>query len=133
MQGLMPPKPPKLSICIPTYNRARFLSETLESIVSQASTDCEVVVLDGGSSDNTADIASRYQREFSGLRYVVQEERNGLDRAYDESVKLARGEYCWVVTSKDLLKPGAIAAVLRLIREDISLVALNMEIRDLTL
>jgi len=47
---------PRLSICIPTYNFGRFIGETLDSILPQATEDVEVTVVDGASTDNTADI-----------------------------------------------------------------------------
>jgi abequosyltransferase len=124
------PKPPRLSFCIPTLNRAQFLDATLASIVGQATVECELVVLDGGSADNTDEIVSKWEQRFAGLRYIKQQEPKGVDCAIDEVIKLARGEYCWLCSSKDLLKPGAVAAVLKVLRDDVSLVAVNMEIRN---
>ena len=50
----------KLSICIATFNRSEFISDTLESILTQVTSDCEVVVSDNASTDNTEEVVSQY-------------------------------------------------------------------------
>jgi abequosyltransferase len=52
---------------------------------------------------------------------------NGIGRDFDRAVELARGEYCWLMLDDDLLKPGAVSAVLEAIRRDYSLVVVNAE------
>jgi abequosyltransferase len=120
----------KLSICITTYNRAAFIGATIESILDQVTSNCELVVLDGASTDNTEDVVLRYKQRFGGLRYVRQNANNGFDRDCDRVVELANGEYCWLMTDDDLLKPGAVAKVLKALRRDLSLVIVNAEIMD---
>lgn len=123
----------KLSICIATLNRAAFIGATLESIISQATSDCEIVVVDGASTDGTHQVVSAYAGRFGRLRYIRQSQNNGIDRDYDRAVELARGEYCWLFSDDDLLKPGAVEAVLRVLQDDFSLVLVNGEHRDLTM
>lgn len=127
------PSPPKLSICISTFNRGNFIGATLESIVAQATNQCEIVVLDGGSTDDTQTIVCEYDRRFDCIRYIRQDTNNGIDRDYDRVVELAFGEYCWLMTDDDLLKPGAIAAVLSTLQRDISLVIVNAEFKNLSM
>jgi abequosyltransferase len=107
----------RLSICIPTYNFGRFIGETLSSIVPQAGEDVEIVVLDGGSTDDTAEVVEGFRRVFPRLRYHRKKERGGIDRDMAESVELARGEYCWLFSSDDAMEPGAIPKVLEQIKE----------------
>lgn len=121
----------KLSICITTFNRATFIGETLESILTQLTNDCEVVVLDGGSTDDTERVVSEYARRFERLRYIRQDTNNGFDCDCDRVVELASGQYCWLMTDDDQLKPGAVAAVLQALCRDLSLVIVNMEIKNL--
>lgn len=128
-----PPSVPKLSICITTFNRAAFIGATLDTILGQATNDCEVVVLDGGSTDDTARVMSEYARRCEKVRYVRQETNNGFDRDCDHVVELARGEYCWLMSDDDLLKPGAIATVLDALRRDLSLLIVNVEAKDFTM
>ncbi len=59
----------RLSVCIPTYNFGRFIGETLDSIVRQATEEIEIVVLDGGSTDNTTEVVEGFRDTFPRLRY----------------------------------------------------------------
>jgi abequosyltransferase len=109
-------QPIELSVCIPTYNRATFIGETLESILSQASESVEVVVIDGASTDSTPEVVASYQKRFTNLIYHRGAQNMGVDRDMATAVELARGEYCWLMSSDDLIKPGAIARMLEEIR-----------------
>lgn len=120
----------KLSICIATFNRARFIGDTLDSILSQESDELEVIVLDGASTDETQTVVEEYARRFRSLRYVRQETNNGVDRDYDRATELAIGEYCWFMSDDDLLKAGAVRTVLDALRDDLSLIVVNLERRN---
>jgi abequosyltransferase len=102
----------RLSICIPTYNFGEFTGETLESIIRQANDEVEIVVGDGASTDNTAEVVRSYQRHFPRLTYRNFGKKGGVDLDLAKTVELARGEYCWLLSSDDVLKPGAIQRVL---------------------
>lgn len=103
----------RLSICIPTYNFGEFIGETLESIVGQqASDEVEIIVGDGGSTDNTAEVIERYQAYFSRLTYHNFGKKSGVDLDLSKTVELARGDYCWLMSSDDVLRSGAIQRVL---------------------
>lgn len=103
----------KLSICIPTYNRAKFIAETLESIVLQANDNVEIVIVDGASTDNTAQIVDEYRKKFRNLVYFRSEKNMGVDRDMAKTIELACGRYCWMFSDDDLLKPGAVKTILK--------------------
>ena len=119
----------RLSICIATLNRAALIGETLESIVSQITPEVEVVVVDGASTDNTEEVVKGIAARCPGLRYVRLDQKGGVDQDYCKAVELACGEYCWLFTDDDLLKPGAIATVLAATHGDYSLIVVNAEVR----
>lgn len=125
----------RLSICIATLNRASFIGETLASVIGQITSEVEIVVVDGASTDNTKEVVNRFSAQCQQLRYVRLEQKGGVDQDYCKAVALARGEYCWLFTDDDLLKPGAIAAVLAATQLGYSLIVVNAEVRsaDLTL
>jgi len=108
----------ELSICIPTFNRARFIGETLDSITRQLNERVEVVIVDGGSDDGTAEIVDGYVKRFPNIRYVRSSKsatipsNQGFDRDCDFAVELARGTYCWLMTDDDLLVEGAVGDIL---------------------
>ena len=101
----------RLSICIPVYNFGAFIGETLESIISQASDEIEIVVVDGDSTDNTTEIIQGYQRTFPRLHYHRLAKRGGIDKDMAMTVEFAHGEYCWLFGG-EILDAGAIAKVL---------------------
>jgi abequosyltransferase len=102
----------RLSICIPTYNFGEFIGEALQSIIGQGSDEVEIIVGDGGSTDNTAEVVKRFQSHFPGLAYHNFGKKSGVDLDLSKTVELARGNYCWLMSSDDALKPGAIQRVL---------------------
>jgi abequosyltransferase len=102
----------RLSVCIPTYNFGAFIGETLESILPQVEDGVEVVVLDGGSTDDTTAVVESFQQRYPSLRYERRAERGGIDRDLARTVELANGEYCWLFCADDVMKPGAIRQML---------------------
>jgi len=120
----------KLSVCIATLNRGNFIGPTLESIISEATHEVEIIVLDGASTDNTAEVVRRYQAGFPRLRYFRQNVNMGVDRDFAKAVDLAQGEYCWLFSDDDLLKPGAIQTVLGAIAGHYGLIIANAEVRN---
>jgi glycosyltransferase involved in cell wall biosynthesis len=119
----------KLSICIATRNRGEFIGETLRSIVDQCDERVEIVVIDGASTDNTEAVVIAVQGKHPGLRYVKLATNGGVDRDFDIAVENAVGEYCWLMSDDDLLKPGAIDKVLGAIDKQYSLIVVNSEVR----
>lgn len=124
---------PKLSICIPTFNRAALIGQTLESIISQATDRCEIVVSDNSSTDNTKDVVFRYMQRFERLRYFRQGSNVGPDRNFDCAVQHAEGDYCWLMSDDDVVRPGAVGTLLHALSGDLSLVLVNRENLDFSL
>ncbi|WP_242102795.1 glycosyltransferase family 2 protein [Lysobacter sp. M2-1] len=120
---------PRLSICIATLNRSAFIGETLDTIAPQLRDDVELVIADGASKDDTADVVGRYAARDPRVRYVRLPAASGVDQDYDIAVSHARGDYCWLMTDDDLLKPGAVERVLRELHGDVELVIVNAEVR----
>jgi len=104
----------KLSICIPTYNRAQYIEGAILSVMSQApSGQVEIVVCDNHSTDGTAAIVARLARDFAGLRYIERDLNVGFDRNMLEVVAHSKGEYFWLLGSDDTLTPGAVATMMQ--------------------
>lgn len=124
---------PRLSICIATLNRGSFLGQTLDSILAQATDEVEVVVVDGGSVDDTGEVVRRRQERFPRLRYFRLPAPGGVDQDFDRAVQQAEGRHCWLMSDDDLVKPGALAAVLAATARGYALVVVNAEVRDAAL
>ncbi len=117
----------RLSICVATRNRADYLAEMLESLAPQLTDDVEVVIVDGASRDTTPDVVAPFAAGRARVRYVRLESNGGFDNDYDRAVVEATGDYCWLMTDDDTVRPGAVAAILVALNEQPSLVVLNAE------
>lgn len=101
-----------LSIAIPTYNFGAFIGETLASIARQLQPGVEIVILDGGSTDDTAAVVTGWQTSHPQIVYHRQPARGGIDRDMARVVELSRGRYVWLFSADDIMLEGALARVL---------------------
>lgn len=117
-----------ISIIIPSYNQGKFLEKTLSSIVGQNCISCEIIVIDGGSTDNTADVIAKYK---DYIYYVVSETDKGQVDAINKGIHVSRGEWiCWQ-NSDDFFYLNALHIVLSKIstsNSDIGLITANINI-----
>lgn len=120
----------KLSVCIATYNRGKFIGDTLDSILIQMEPSVEIVVVDGASPDNTPEVMAQYLLRYPDIRYYRETQNSGVDADFDKAVGYASGEYCWLMTDDDLLKPGAILKVLSALDGEDDLIVVNSEVRN---
>jgi len=118
---------------MPTHNRARFIEETLENVIAQVNDSIEIVIVDGASTDNTAEVVQRYQQRFSNLVYYRGKENPGVDRDMARTIELARGEYCWMLSDDDFLKDGAINRILEEIKSGYEIYLCNVTVCDLSM
>ncbi|PIP39782.1 MAG: hypothetical protein COX19_07100, partial [Desulfobacterales bacterium CG23_combo_of_CG06-09_8_20_14_all_51_8] len=119
---------PKLSICIPTYNRVNTLQETLESILPQVAENpaVEVVISDNASTDNTANLCREFESRFPIVRYYPNSENLGFDGNVAACVRKAQGEYISFFSDDDLSPPDTFPALLNhLIRRKPAILYIN--------
>ncbi len=123
----------KLSICIPTYNRTKYLPELLDSIIKQANDEIEIVISDNASKDNTKEIVENYKRRFKNIVYFCWERNMGADRNFLKVVEIANGEYCWLMGSDDRIEDGGVDSVLKFIEinREITGLSLNVNAYDI--
>jgi glycosyltransferase involved in cell wall biosynthesis len=109
---------PLVTVITPAYNAARYLSETIESVLAQEYPNLEYLVLDDGSTDETAALAQRY-----GSRLRLESQENmGPVLAVNRGFELAGGEIVGVVSADDPLLPGAVSTAVEALSADSSLV-----------
>lgn len=96
---------PLISIIIPSFNQGKFIEETIRSILLQNYPALEIIVIDGGSNDETAEVIEKYAL---WLTYWVSEKDSGQANAINKGLAVARGEIVKWLNSDDLLLPGAL-------------------------
>lgn len=90
----------KVSIIVPVYNSAMYLSECVDSIMNQVYQDFELILVDDGSTDNSWDVCCSYARRNSKIK-TVRQENGGSTKARKSGIKIAEGEYICFVDSDD--------------------------------
>ena len=100
---------PKISIVIPSLNQGKFIEATIQSVLSQEYPNLELLVFDGGSSDETLSILEKYTDQ---LHWVSQKD-NGQAEAINRGLRAATGEIVTYLNTDDLLLPGSLAQVAR--------------------
>lgn len=93
---------PLVSVVIPVYNRQLLVSEAIESALNQSYSNIEVIVVDNCSTDNTVTACQKY-REYSNFYLIENDSNIGPVRNWLKGIQHARGEYCWLLFSDDLI------------------------------
>jgi glycosyltransferase involved in cell wall biosynthesis len=92
---------PRVSVIIPVYNGAKFIAVTLDSILTQTFQDFEVIVIDDGSTDNTAELVSRYRSPVK----LIRNGRMGKSASRNTGIRAAKGQLIAFVDADDLWMP----------------------------
>lgn len=110
---------PIISICIPTYNRAEYLKECLNSIVFQLNKNInqqiEIIISDNHSQDQTKNIVKNYQKKYKNIRYFRNQKNIGAAKNAIRALNHVTGSYIWFFSDDDLHKRGSLATVLSVI------------------
>jgi glycosyltransferase involved in cell wall biosynthesis len=99
---------PKISIVVPNYNGGATIGATLESLIAQEYPDLEIIVMDGGSTDNSVDVIKLYEKH---LEYWRSEKDSGQSDAINRGLERATGEVLNWLCSDDLLEADALRRI----------------------
>ena len=110
--GSAPPQANLVSVVIPCYNHAQFLAHAIESVLAQSYSNFELIVVDDGSTDDTAEVVKRY----SSVRYVYQENA-GRSSARNTGLRQSRGEFLVFLDADDRLLSHALEVGISCMRE----------------
>lgn len=94
-----------ISVIIPVYNREKYISKCLESVInSSAFQRCQVIVIDDGSTDKSAETVKRYSEQYDNI-YFYSFPHSGVSKSRNEGLKRAEGKYIYFLDSDDFVEP----------------------------
>lgn len=119
---------PTVSIVLPTFNRAKFLLEAIESALAQTWDKIEVLVVDDGSSDETRDLVNALARGDQRVKYFYQE-NSGVSVARNHAIREATGDLIAFLDSDDIWKPWKLEIQVKLLKalSEVGMVWTNMD------
>lgn len=105
---------PSISVIMPAYNHEKYVGPAIESVLAQAFEDWELVIVDDGSTDGTAQIIKKYKD--SRIHYHYQHNQDAYN-ALNQGIELARGNYIAILNSDDVYHPDRLGACLEAVAE----------------
>jgi glycosyltransferase involved in cell wall biosynthesis len=131
----------KVNVIIPTYNYGRYLPRAIESVLAQTYKDIEILVVDDGSTDNTAKISEGYKEK--GVKYFKHEHNKGLSAARNTGIKNTSGQFIAFLDSDDEWAPEKLALQVELLEKgsvevgliytDVKYIKMRPEVKAVTL
>ncbi len=120
-------KEPKISVCLPTYNGAKFLAEAIESVLNQTIDDLELVIGDDGSADDTRSMVEGYAQKDSRISYFFNPKNVGYLRNTNQILKRCRGRFIKTFAQDDVFEPTCLAQMLAAleVHKNVSLVCVS--------
>lgn len=106
----------KVSIVIPVYNVEKYLEVCLDSVLEQAYTDYEVILVDDGSTDRSSQICDAYAQQDTRFR-VIHQKNGGLSNARNNGAKAATGDYVFFLDSDDCIHPSLLQKMAHIAEE----------------
>lgn len=121
----------KLSVITPVFNGIRFIDFCIRNVICQNCPDAEHIIVDGGSTDGTVEIISRYAEENSHIRWVSERDAGQSD-AMNKGIGMATGEILGFLNADDYYEPGVLCEVIGMFRNlpDPSLLVGNCNVWD---
>ena len=100
---------PRIDVIIPAFNVDRFLVQALESVIAQDFEDWRIILVDDGSTDGTAEIASRYQAKLGQKMLVISQSNAGLPAARNAAIRASDSPLIGILDSDDMWLPCRIS------------------------
>src|SRR5690348_15227277 len=98
--------PPSLSVILPSYNHGQWLPRSLRALVAQAGPSTEIVLIDDGSTDNSAAIIADFCKRHDCIRLIRHDTNRGTLAAVRNGIAAARGEFLLFAAADDFVLPG---------------------------
>ncbi len=108
---------PAVSIIMPTYNRCRFITKAIESVIEQTYSNWELIIVDDGSTDQTSEVVGKYVQNDSRIRYIKQKNA-GCAAARNRALAEATGAYIAFIDDDDVYEPNKLQIQVEYLNEN---------------
>lgn len=115
----MTTKAPKISVVIPSFNKVKYISKTIESILNQNYPSLEIIIMDGISTDGTLKIIEKFAKRYPAIIRFQSKKDKGQWDAINKGFKLAKGKILTYINADDEYLPGAFSEIERLYKTNI--------------
>lgn len=114
----------RVSVIIPVYNVEKFILKTVESVMNQDYKDVEIILVNDGSPDNSAQIIDELAKRDSRI-ICIHKENGGVSSARNAGLKIATGEYVTFIDGDDWVEPNYISYLLELVEKNNCEIGMN--------
>ena len=105
-----------ISVITPIYNGERFIEYCIKNVIDQTCPEVEHIIMDGGSTDRTADIIKQYSERYSHIRWVSEQDKGQSD-AMNKGLAIAKGEIIGVLNVDDFYEPNTLNRILEIFQD----------------
>lgn len=107
-----------ISIVIPTYNRGKFISRAIDSIINQNYKNLEIVIVDDGSTDDTENVIKKYQIGEKRIKYIKNTVNRGVNYSRNCGIKASTGEWIAFLDSDDEYLPSSLLTICNILKSN---------------
>ena len=108
----------KVSVIIPCYNQAQYVSSAIESALNQTYQNIEIVCINDGSDDNSSEIIKDFSDKYSNILFIDNKTNNGVISARNTAIEASHGEYILPLDADDIIEPTYIEKAVKILNEN---------------
>lgn len=117
-----------ISVIIPVYNTAKFLSTCIKSVINQTFEDIEIILVNDASTDNSIHICNTFKEKDNRIVLIDKQQNEGVEKARYDGILAAKGEYICFVDSDDWLEKDALKRLYnKAIETDVDYIEIGMQ------
>jgi len=109
----------KISVCIPSYNYKRYLSQAIESVLNQTYQNFELIIVDDASTDGSGELIKEYAEKNAKIKYIRNKRNIGMVKNWNKSISLAKGKYISILHADDVYSPSILEIESRILENNL--------------
>ena len=114
----------KISIIVPVYNSEKYIQRCIMSVINQKPLDCQLILIDDGSSDNSLKIMQQFAEQYEFIK-LIHQDNQGVSGARNTGIKAATGEWLYFLDSDDEMVSGSLNKIIEFTEQDVQWILFN--------